>query len=372
MKRLFVFFILILLFSLPAFAEEAGDDFYKEQYDLSGAEELPYSLPDQTREFFSRNGIDPSDYNWVNRLGGTNVFKHIWEFLRSGARRPFQAGAGILGVILITAALSAASEKNNVMTAGMYACTLAVAAVIALPVYSSITAGTGAMKGLSTFMLSFVPVFAVIVASSGGAVTSVSMSSLLLTAAEGVAYLSAFVVLPLMGGYLALSISTSVSPLVQRSGVADGIKKLSLWVLSFISTVFVGILGIQTAVNASADRLSLKTAKFILGSAVPVAGTALSEAVSTVTASLGLLKSSVGIYGVAAVACILLPIILELFLWRLAVMLTGSAAELFSLPKISMLLKAVDTMLSLMLGVLLLTAAIFIISITVVISAGRS
>ena len=41
------------------------------------------------------------------------------------------------------------------------------------------------MKGLSVFMLGFIPVFAVIVAASGGAVTSASMSTLLLNCGAG-------------------------------------------------------------------------------------------------------------------------------------------------------------------------------------------
>ena len=228
------------------------------------------------------------------------------------------------------------------------------------------------MKGLSVFMLAFIPVFAVIVAASGGAATSVSMSALLLTAAQGVSYISSFAVLPLMGGYLAVSISSSVSPLMQRSGIAETVKKLALWITAFISTVFAGILGIQTAVNSSADTLTAKTARFIIGSSVPVAGGVLSEALGTVTASVTLLKSSVGIYGAAACAAILLPLITELLLWRAVLLITAGVAGLFSLPQISGLLKAVDSMMSVLLGIILMVGAMFVISLAVVVSTGRA
>ena len=220
-------------------------------------------------------------------------------------------------------------------------------------------------------MLSFIPVFAVIVAASGAPVTSASSSGLLLLATQAVSYFSSFVILPLMGGYLALSISSSVSPLINRSGIAEGIKKIAVWVLSAVSAVFVGILGVQTAVNSAADNLSVKTAKFILGTAVPVAGTALSEAVNTVTASMGLLKSSVGIYGTVAAAAIFLPLIIELLMWRAVLIVTGAVSELMSLPKISSLLKAVDVMISLLVGIMLLTLTVFIISLTVVVTFGK-
>jgi len=46
--------------------------------------------------------------------------------------------------------------------------------------------------------------------------------------------------------------------------------------------------------------------------------------------------------------------------------------ELFSLPKITGILRAVDSMLSLLLGVVLMVGGMFIISLTVVITAGKT
>lgn len=372
MKLLKISVIVLLfgvIFSLPAAAE--NEDFYAEQYKISGAEEIEDNLPDGAREYFSENGIDPSDSGWVNLLSAESVFGHIWGFITSGAKAPLRAGTAIIGIILISAALSAAESKSSAVSAAMYASAVAAAAVIAAPVFSVISASVNALQGLSVFMLAFIPIFAVIVASSGAAVTSVSMSALLLTASQAVSYISNFAVLPLMGGYLALSISTSVSPLVKKSGITDTVKKLAFWIMSFISTVFIGILSIQTAVNASADSLTVKTAKFIIGSSVPVAGGALSEALNTVTASMGLLKSSVGIYGVAACCATLLPLIVELIIWRAVLIITSGVSELFSLPEISGILKAVDSMFSILIGIMLLTGAMFVISLTIVVTAGK-
>ncbi len=362
--------IFAVLLSVTVLAEE--EDFYAEQYKISGAEEIEENLPDGAQEYFEKNGIDPSDSEWVNRLSAENVFEHIWGFIVSGAKTPLKAGAGIIGIILISAALGAAEQKSSAVSAAMYASAVAAAAVIAAPVFSVISASVDALQGLSVFMLAFVPIFAVIVASSGAAVTSASMSALLLTATQAVSYISNFAVLPLMGGYLALSISTSVSPLIKKSGITDTVKKLAFWIMSFISTVFIGILSIQTAVNASADSLTVKTAKFIIGSSVPVAGGALSEALNTVTASMGLLKSSVGIYGVVACCAALLPLVLELIIWRAVLIITSGVSELFSLPEISGILKAVDAMFSILIGIMLLTGAMFVISLTVVVTAGKT
>lgn len=357
---------------MPVTAEENSEtDFYTDEYYISGADGLKDELPDSAHEFFEENGIDASDYNWVNGITPEGVLSHIFKFITKGLKTPFKIGAGIIGIILICAALKSGDAKSETQQTAIYAAAVASAAIITVPVFGTVSASVNALKGISVFMLSFIPIFAVIAAASGAAVTAASAGGLLIAAAEAVSYISSFAVMPLMGGYLALSISASVSPLVKNSGITETVKKLSFWILSFICSVFVGIIGIQTAVNSSADTLTSKTAKFIIGSAVPVAGGAISEALGTVTASLSLLKASVGIYGVAACAFTLLPLIIELLLWRAVLKLTSAAAELFSLSEISSLLKAIDSMLSILIAVLLLIGAVFIISLAAVVSAGK-
>lgn len=374
MKRIIIVFaVLILLTPVKCNAEDNGyEDFYKEQFETSGAENLHNHLPDETKEYFEQNGIDLSNPDWVNEISSQNVFSHIWEFLKSGAKTPLAAGAGILAVILISAALSGMEIGGAAANTALYATALSVAAVIAAPLFSVINASVNAMQGCAVFMSAFVPIFAVIIATSGSAVTSVSMSSLLLGASQAVSFIANFVVIPMLSGFLSISLATSVSPVLARSGMADGIKKLAFWIMSLLTTVFVGILSIQTAVNASADTLALKTAKFIVGSSVPVAGTVLSEALTTVTASMGLLKSSVGVYGVIACCAIFLPLLAELFIWRIVLMLNSVISDLFSLDKISSLLRSVDTVISVIIGIILLTCAMFVISLSVVMSVGKA
>lgn len=370
MKKIAVFFCVIFLFSMRVFgAEVSGEELYREQYEIIGADEIKESLPEETKKYMEENGIDPSESDWVNSFDTQSVFKHILAFIKSGAKSPLAAGGGILAIILISAAVVSFDVKGSATASSLYATALACGAVISVPVFSVITAGVDAMKSAAVFMTSFVPIFAVIVATGGGAVTSVSMSSLLLGAVQAVNYICSFAVMPLMGGYMSISLASSVSPLIGKTGIAEGLKKLGFWIMSLISTVFVGILSIQTAINASADNLAMRTAKFIVGSAVPVAGTALAEALTTVTASMGLLKASVGVYGVVALIFIFLPLIAELLIWRIVLMINTCVAELFSLPKISGLLKSVDAVMSVLIGLLLLTAAMFIISLSVVVTA---
>jgi stage III sporulation protein AE len=78
----------------------------------------------------------------------------------------------------------------------------------------------------------------------------------------------------------------------------------------------------------------------------------------------------VGIYGVIACAAVFLPILAELVLWRITFNITATVSDLMSVPKISSVLRSADTVLSVLIGIILLTAAMFIISLGVVLAAG--
>ena len=371
MIRKFIFIIVfIMIFSLNVFAEEySADDIYAKQYEQSGAEKLFDVLPPETEEFLRENGFNPQNSNFTENLTSENVFLHIWDFLKSGAKKPLIASSAVVAVILISAALNSAEMNTSAAKTAVYATALACAAIICAPVLSVISAATEAMKGCAVFMTSFVPVFAVITTASSAPATAASMSTLLLGASQAVSFIANFVVVPLMSGYMAISLSASVSPVIANSSIANGIKKLGYWIMSLLTTVFIGILSIQTSVNAAADTLSIRAAKFIIGSSVPVAGTVVSEALTTVTASMGLLKSTVGVYGVIACCAIFLPLIAELLMWRIMTVLTAIVSDLFSQGKISALLRSVDTVLSLLIGIILLTCVMFVISLAVVIKA---
>lgn len=366
-KKVIVTVIIALLLINVVNAEET--DVYRDQLGASGIDELEGSLPDNAKDFLNGYSLDLSDSGWVNSLSSEDFFSHIWSFLKSGCSAPIKCFCVILALIVLSSVITTATE-NNMSETVTFATVLAVSAALLRPIYAVITASVEALSGCANFMSAFIPIFAAIVTSSGKALTSVSMSATLLLSASFVTFIANYAVIPLLSGHLSLSIASSVSPLLKNTNIANTVKKLSLWIMGFISTAFIGILSIQTVVNSSADNLSLRTAKFIVGSTVPVAGGVLSEALSTVTASLTLLRSSVGIWGVLICALTFLPILLELLLWRLSLWVLSFFSETFAVMKLSSLLKSVDAVLSVLVGVLLLTAAMFIISLTVVILSG--
>lgn len=363
MKKIIMILVLIFVFAIPVSAEGT---FLKD----SDSEKLIEALPQDAKDYMEENEIDASKSDWIKNLNFSSVLKDIWNILKSKVTTPFATMSLMLGVVLLSSSLTVIGNSNSSKTTG-FAVTAVSAVLIATPIFNVVNSACEIMQTASVFMTAFVPVFATVVVANGQAVTGTSMGALLLGASQVVELVGTHLVIPLMCGYLSISIVSSVSPILSKTTLAESIKKLSFWIMSFFTTVFLGILSIQTVINASADSLSIRTAKFVIGSSVPMAGTVLAEALTTVTASLGVLKTTVAIYGVIACVVIFLPLLIELVLWRICLNVTSIVSDVLSVANISKLVKSVDMAVSVLCGIILLSMALFVISLSVVVSVSK-
>ncbi len=363
MKKIIVLILLIFLFSLPV----SATDVYKETVESSGVEEINELLPDEVREFFKQNNINLSDADWSKNLTAKSVFSHIWSFFKSGGNAPFESFLSVVAVMIFSAAVKAFTSDGSKLSESLnFIFSIIVSLTIADGVIGVISASVSAIKGTGVFMMSFIPIYSGIILLSGTPTAASVSGGLLLLAAEIIVQAAAFLIVPLMCAYFGLGLASGVSPLIKDNSLVSTVKNVALWILALVFTAFAGLLSLQTTLSTAADTVGVKTAKFFVASFVPVAGPALSEALTTVTASVSLLRSSVGLYAVLAIVLILLPIIFELFLWRIVIALSSGAANMMSVKAVGVL-KAVDSLLAVLMGMILFVGALFVISISVLI-----
>lgn len=363
MKKIIALIILILLFSVPV----SATDVYKETAENSGVSGINELLPEEVREFFKNNNIDINDYDWSQNLTAKSVFSHIWSFFKSGGNAPFKSFAAVATVMIFSAAVRAFTDEGGKLSESLgFIFSLIISLSIADGVIGVISASVSAIKGTGVFMLSFIPIFSGIILLSGSPSAATVSGGLLLLAAEIIVQAAAFIIVPLMCAYFGLGLASGVSPLIKDNSLTVAVKNVALWILALVFTAFAGLLSLQTTLNAAADTVGVKTAKFFVASFVPVAGPALSEALTTVTASVQLLRSSAGLYAVVAIVLMLLPLLFELFLWRIVIMVSTGVANMMSV-KATGVLKAVDSLLSVLMGMILFVGALFVISISVLI-----
>ena len=98
--------------------------------------------------------------------------------------------------------------------------------------------------------------------------------------------------------------------------------------LSFFMMLLLAMLSAQTILGASQDTLAMRSAKFAAGSMIPVVGGSVAELLRSVSASVGYMRSSVGICGVLLLVLLMLPTLIELLLARTTWQICSFFAEI--------------------------------------------
>ncbi len=361
-------YIMILIFSCPVSAEAEGEneahELYERQYQSSGVDTLKEKLPEETNRILKEMNLDPSDPTAAFSPESKNIFSLILELFGKGVSPPLTATVSIVAMLLIFSSVGGLMSETAGISISVFVCFLGSIAMLE-PAYSLVFSVQDAIKAISTFMLSFIPIYAAIMVSSGRSGSAGGFSSLLLGACEGISGLVSFGFTPIVGGCMCLGICSSISPVSGISRICEWIKKTSVCIMGIAMTVFLSVLSVQTSVQAVADNVSIRTSKAVLSSSLPVMGPAVAETLNTARGCLDLLRSGVGIYGAAAVLLMALPIIIQLLLWRVSMWLCSGVSEIFGMREVNTLFRSVDFCLSILMGAIAFTALLFIISLTI-------
>lgn len=373
---LFAFLSVIFFGGAQAHAQEDTsnlDEYYQEQMETSGANDLWDELPGETQNNLEKIGVTSPDWQSIQNLSPGSVFSAIGNEARQQAKGPLAAAMQVLFVILLCALMEGFKVSFGdrplsgiVNTVG----TLCVCAAIIMPIVSCIAETTDVIYGSSMFLMCYVPVLAGIMIAGGQTVSAASYHMMMIGAGEVVSQLSTYFLVPMLNIFLALSIVSSISPRLKFNGVCEMFYKVVKWVLSIVMTIFVSLLTIQNLIGVAADNAGTKAVKFAVSNFIPVVGGALSDAYTTVQSCVKVLKSGVGAFGILAAGAIFLPVLLKLILWLAAVNLSAVVGDLFELKEISTLLRSVGKVISAMIAIVICCMVILIISTVLLLLIG--
>lgn len=374
-RKMLLSLIIVLLISaacsIPANAQEeaAGAGYYEEQMEASGASSLFNGLPEETQDYLESIGLESVDFYSVFNASPRTVINLILNIFSDGMSAPFKAAIKIIGLIMLLAVAECflpESEQNK--KAVMFAGGAMIALSIAAPLSQVFGGAVSAINISSNFMVALIPVFAGVITASGNPTLALSFNSMTFTAAQGISGLANNFIVPFTGIFMATGIVGSVAPEFNLNSIAGFIKKIIFGIMSFAATLFAGMLSVKGIMANAADTLAAKGIKLAVSSFIPVVGGALSDAYSSILGSLQLVKSTIGVFGIAAVALINLPVIIQLLIWIVCLKLAGAAAEIIGQKNIVSLLDAVCGAIVLLNAIIIFSAALLIISIGITLS----
>ena len=276
-------------------------------------------VPEEAEEFIERFGLESLDPAAILSLDLRDLPGALWDEMGARLQAPLRLFCYILAVVLLCALLDTLSEGKEGALAGVFrvVAVLFLCAVLLQPMLDCIDRAAGLISSANTFLLTYIPIFSAVLLMAGQAASASAYHLILFAIVQGVSAVASSVLVPLLFCYLAFCLAASASGELQLTAIAAFIKKAVTWLLGIATTVLVGFLSIQSIVAAGADTVGAKAAKFVISSTVPVVGSALSDALLTVKGCVGLLRSSVGVFGILTVTATFLPMLLELIAWSL-------------------------------------------------------
>lgn len=343
----------------------------KEQTEKSGASDLYRQTPSAARKLLEKLGIRELSRESLAKFTPAALFGTAFQKLKTAAQAPLKAAAAICGILLCCALLQ--TMKNSVgekplQNVFQLVCTLSVAAVLLTPVSQCVTLVSQTIGQSSDFILTCLPVFVGLTASSGHPASAAIGQGMLLIVSQVFSRISATTFVPMVHIFLAFCIVASISPGVRILPIATFARKAVEWCLGICMTIFIGILTVQSLISQAADSVTMKAAKFVVGSAVPVVGGTITDAINMVVGCASLLKTTVGAYAIVVLILAFLPPLLDCVLWTLTAEISVAVAEFLGITGIPELLKAVAQALKLLNALLLAAALTLIISLTVLLT----
>lgn len=360
LTRILTAVLFILCFSAITVSAE---DYADSLIEASGADELYSSLSEDTAELFRETGIDGLSFDSIFSVTPQKIISLFKKLITGGIEAPTKSLVRLIAVTVLLSICECFMPDDGQLkpvteAAGALLCIISVASPLTTAISSSVASITVSGK----FMLGLIPVLAGIITAAGNPALAFSFRSIAFSTAQVISGISANQITPLVGAVLSLDIVGALMPSFRLSSITELIKKTLTAVLSFAATLFVSFLGLKSALANAADTVASRGIRLAISTAVPVVGGALSEAYSGVVGSLVLARSTVGIFGIAAIALINLPSCIQLLFWIFALRLGAAAGELFGQQGTADILKSIASAITLLNVVLLFNAVLFIIS----------
>lgn len=365
MKKLFIIF-LILVF--PFFS--CGSYFEKDFIENQTEQLKDFEISAETEKILYELGLKNFSSEEILSLSFIDFINLLLKAAKDRITEPFKAVFTVFAAALLCSLVHNFCDNFKQTGPVINAVSvLAVSSAVLIPIKEVFISASKVISECSDFMLGFIPLYSSVTAACGYISSAAGYRTLMLGAVTVVSRLSSEIVLPLISIYMALSIAGSVSD-IKIDELSKSFKSFAIWVLGISMTVFSGILGLGTLVSSSADSTFHKAAKFLIGGAVPVVGSAVSDALSTLRGCITVTKNIFGIYGIIVTAAIFIPPIISVLSWKICLSAASSLCGVFESKNLKNLLFSASSVMGILLALLITLGIMFIFSVAIILMTG--
>ncbi len=296
-----VFLFLLAIFSVTAFADE-GDEVL---------DEFSAIIPD---------GVDINVDNVTAELGIDAIFSEIAAALADKTGAAVRFFLLLLGFAVIISLTSHASLGiDGALDSGVEtAVSVIAAAAIFASLYDVCAAVEAGLTAVVDFFASAIPIFTLISTSSGATSTASTQAFNMNLTLALIEKFCTGALLPTSFAVFSLGFTASISE-GGAGNVAKGVKSAFLWGVGLVGSVLAAVIAMQSVVASAADNAALRAARYAASGMIPIVGSTVASALSTLGGGMAYLKSTVGMGSVAIILVLSIAPLISLLLYRLAI-----------------------------------------------------
>lgn len=302
-KFVILFFALFLLLGYPAYAaEDASEEYWEDFLDT-----VPEGSVSE----------DPADA--ILGVGVESLVSELMSALDNGIGEAGSFLLLLLGIALIVAASESVTPiENSYLSKNSAAAISVISSVLIFERIGSLCYSVrDSIESLSAFFSGMIPILTGIL-SAGGSINSAAAQAFNMNVTLGaVSYVTTSVLVPLVFALFALALAASTDG-GAISSVAKGIKNVFMWVVGIGTAIIIGAVSMQSVITGAQDSAYLRAAKYAATGMIPVVGSTVSGALSTLAGGLSYVKSVVGISSVMVIVTLAISPLITMLLYRLA------------------------------------------------------
>ena len=368
MKRLFI--IILLIISALIFPVTASATQQAEIFDEFGVNDLRDNLSEEVITVYEELEIEPYSSIDTAKINVYELIKGMLQRTFSDYTEPFYVLGLVTVITLVCIIFSTVIPVNNKWHNESFDIIVSVitSVIIILPLSDIVIEAKNSLDSMSVLINAFLPVFTALTAASGYSAVAGTYSVIMMGFSSVFSIVNAKFLMPMSNILIAVSVCTAYTkPLSQ---LTNSVKKAIVWFITISSTVFAGILSLQTKLSSVADSLTMRTAKTMLSTMIPIVGQTLGESVSLLVGNLNLAKTTVGMFTIFSVIIMVLPVTIKLLLWKLVIILSKSMLGISQNKSAPEVLEAVGSVITVITSVIMFSTMMVVLAVFTVLSVG--
>lgn len=324
--------------------------------------ELEESLPREATDLLEQ--IDVSGVSGFSS-GIQQILKYLSQRTGAVLRKQIRGSVSVLLAVVLCAAVENLYQGTGGRTP-MYcsmAGALSIAVLSAGSLDSLIGLGDRTIEELTLFAKALLPTLAAATAATGSVttatfqqVTTVFLVNLLLQLIDSL-------LMPLVHLYVGVLTAAGCLAEPRLTAIADGLKRALTWILTTALLLFTLYLSVVRVISGAVDSAAVKVTRAAISGVVPVVGGIIADASETVLAGAGMLKNTIGIFGMLGILAACAYPFLQLGVQYLLYKLTAFLSSVIGAQSLCKLIDGLGGAFGLVLGMTGACALLLLVSV---------